>query len=40
MKKRIAVTGIGVVSPLGSDCKTLWEHLIQGISGIGTIEEL
>ena len=40
MKKRVAVTGIGVVSPLGSDCTTLWEHLIQGISGIGTIEEL
>ncbi|HPI93659.1 MAG TPA: beta-ketoacyl-ACP synthase II [Deltaproteobacteria bacterium] len=40
MKKRIAVTGIGVISPLGSDCRTLWENLIQGISGIGPIEEL
>ncbi len=40
MKKTVAVTGIGVVSPLGSDPQTLWENLINGISGIGTIEEL
>ncbi|MCU0575815.1 MAG: beta-ketoacyl-ACP synthase II [Desulfobacterota bacterium] len=40
MKKIVAVTGLGVVSPLGSDCTTLWENLIQGKSGIGTIEDL
>ncbi len=40
MKKTVALTGIGVVSPLGSDTKTLWENLIQGISGIEPIEEL
>jgi 3-oxoacyl-[acyl-carrier-protein] synthase II len=40
MKKRVAVTGIGVVSPLGSDCTTLWENLVNGVSGIETIEAL
>ena len=40
MKKTVAVTGIGVVSPLGSDIKTLWDNLINGISGIEPIEAL
>ena len=40
MKKTVAVTGIGVVSPLGSDVPTLWDNLIHGISGIEPIEEL
>ncbi len=40
MKKTVALTGIGVVSPLGSDVKTLWENLVHGISGIEPIEEL
>jgi 3-oxoacyl-[acyl-carrier-protein] synthase II len=40
MKKTVVVTGIGVVSPLGSDVDTLWENLIHGISGIEPIEEL
>ena len=40
MKKTVVVTGIGVVSPLGSDVNTLWENLIHGISGIEPIEEL
>jgi 3-oxoacyl-[acyl-carrier-protein] synthase II len=40
MKKTVVVTGIGVVSPLGSDVETLWENLIHGISGIEPIEEL
>ena len=40
MKKRVAVTGMGVVSPLGSDCTTLWENLINGVSGIERIDAL
>jgi 3-oxoacyl-[acyl-carrier-protein] synthase II len=40
MKKTVVVTGIGVISPLGSDVSTLWENLIHGISGIEHIEEL
>jgi 3-oxoacyl-[acyl-carrier-protein] synthase II len=37
--KSIAVTGIGVVSSLGSDVRTLWDNLTQGSSGIETIPE-
>lgn len=36
--KKIAITGIGVVSPLGSDIRTLWDNLIQAQSGIERIE--
>ncbi|MEN6447088.1 MAG: beta-ketoacyl-ACP synthase II [Syntrophaceae bacterium] len=39
MKKKVVVTGIGVVSPLGSDLSTLWDNLIHGNSGIESIEE-
>jgi 3-oxoacyl-[acyl-carrier-protein] synthase II len=35
--RRVAVTGIGVVSPLGPDAETTWEGLIAGRSGIGPI---
>ncbi len=36
--KKVAITGIGVVSPLGSDVETLWGNLIQARSGIEPIE--
>ncbi|MBR2832545.1 MAG: beta-ketoacyl-ACP synthase II [Oscillospiraceae bacterium] len=35
--KRVAVTGIGVVSPLGNDTKTFWKNLTNGVCGIGPI---
>ena len=34
---RVFVTGIGIVSPLGLDCQSTWEGLIQGRSGIDYI---
>jgi len=37
MKRRVVVTGIGVVSPLGLDTPSTWDALVQGRSGIGTI---
>lgn len=36
-ERRVVITGMGVVSPLGNDLKTFWEHLVQGRSGIGPI---
>jgi len=33
----VVITGMGVVSPLGSDLETLWDNLIQGRSGIEDI---
>ena len=37
MKKRIAVTGLGCVSPLGNDVATTWRGASQGHSGIARI---
>jgi len=36
----IAVTGMGVVSPLGSDVQSLWNALVKGVSGIERIDAL
>lgn len=37
MKRRVVVTGVGVVSPIGNDVKTFWENLKNGVSGIEKI---
>ncbi len=31
--KRVVVTGLGAVSPLGNDVETTWKNAIAGISG-------
>nr|WP_289038951.1 beta-ketoacyl-ACP synthase II [uncultured Allobacillus sp.] len=36
-KKRVVVTGLGVVSPVGNDVSTMWDRLISGHVGIGEI---
>ena len=35
--RRVVVTGLGVVSPVGSDVETAWNNLIAGYNGIGPI---
>ncbi len=35
--RRVVVTGMGVISPLGLDVPTLWDNLVAGRSGIGPI---
>ena len=37
MKRRVAVTGVGMVSPVGLDTAETWEALIQGRSGVGHV---
>ncbi len=37
MKKRVVVTGIGVVSPLGSTLADLWRNVLAGKSGVAPI---
>lgn len=34
MKKRVVITGLGTVNPLGNDVSTYWENLCSGKSGI------
>ena len=35
--RRVVVTGLGVVSPVGSDMETAWSNLVSGFNGIGPI---
>ena len=37
-KRRVVVTGLGLVSPVGLDVKTSWENILAGKSGIRPIE--
>lgn len=36
-RRRVVITGMGVISPLGSELETVWKALITGQSGIRTI---
>ncbi|TLY54727.1 MAG: beta-ketoacyl-ACP synthase II, partial [Gammaproteobacteria bacterium] len=36
-KRRIVVTGLGVVSPVGSTVKAAWDAILRGESGIGPV---
>ena len=37
MRRRVVVTGIGAVTPIGNSVETMWESLREAKSGIGTI---
>lgn len=36
--ERVVITGMGVVSPIGNNIQTFWSNLIEGKSGISTID--
>ncbi|MCZ2356250.1 MAG: beta-ketoacyl-ACP synthase II [Bacteroidia bacterium] len=38
MRKRIVVTGLGAITPLGNDVPTYWDSLLKGVSGAATIQ--
>lgn len=37
MTRRVAITGLGAVTPVGNDVKSTWESLVSGRSGVGPI---
>jgi 3-oxoacyl-[acyl-carrier-protein] synthase II len=37
--RRVVVTGIGVISPIGNDLKSFWGNLVEGKSGIREITQ-
>lgn len=39
-KRRVVVTGIGAVTPLGLDASSSWEGAISGKSGVGMLTRL
>jgi len=39
-KRRVAITGMGTVSPFGSGVKCLWEHLLKGDSAVQIMPDM
>lgn len=37
MRRRVVVTGVGMINPLGNDLTTVWNALKEGKSGVGNI---
>ena len=40
MTKRVVVTGMGVISPVGNDTATYWKNLLDGVCGIDFIKSI
>ena len=40
MNRRVVVTGLGVISPLGNDVQTYWNNLLDGVCGIDYIKSI
>ncbi|ULJ60275.1 beta-ketoacyl-ACP synthase II [Wielerella bovis] len=37
MKRRVVITGLGQISPVGNDVESAWQNLLAGKSGVGSI---
>lgn len=40
MNKRVVITGVGVISPVGNDIDTFWSNLTAGVCGIDIIRQI
>ncbi len=36
-KRRVVVTGLGIISPVGNDIASAWDNVVKGVSGIGPV---
>lgn len=39
-RRRVVVTGLGAVTPIGNDVDTYWNNLVAGKSGVGLIQSM
>ena len=39
MKRRVVVTGLGLLSPVGNDVASTWRALLDGANGAGLITQ-
>src|SRR5919201_3787083 len=37
MKRRVVVTGLGAITPVGNDVAAAWQALVEGVPGAGPI---
>ena len=40
MNRRVVITGMGVISPVGNDVNTYWNNLLDGVCGIDYIQSV
>ena len=40
MNRRVVITGMGVISPVGNDVNTYWNNLLDGVCGIDFISQI
>lgn len=38
-RRRVVITGLGALTPIGNDVRTFWQNLLAGVSGIATITQ-
>lgn len=39
-KRRVVVTGVGAVTPIGNDAETSWENAKKGVNGVAKMTRL
>ncbi len=38
-KRRVVVTGMGMLTPVGLNVEETWQNILAGVSGVGTVDE-
>lgn len=36
-RKRVVITGLSAITPIGNDVETSWKNLLEGVSGVGPV---
>ena len=39
-KRRVVITGLGIVSPVGNNINDAWSNILNGVSGIAPITNI